>query len=314
MSLFGVININKPGGVTSRWVVDQVQRLVRPAKSGHAGTLDPLAAGVLVVCVGPATRLVPYVQQMPKRYAVTFLLGRTSDTDDVEGSITLLDNAPRPSPGAIRQAAADLVGEILQRPPAYSAIKVQGRRAYQLARSGKPPVLPPRTVTVRAIDIVKYEYPELMLDIQCGSGVYVRSLGRDLAESLGGGAVMSALTRTAIGAFQIEDACDPRKLTRDNIGEFLLPPRLAAASLPLVTLTSEEARRLAGGLTVKRAATPPAQVKELPSPKEEFAATDDELPSPDEEFAALDEAGRLVAIVRSRCGELRPLRNFPREC
>src|SRR3569623_809810 len=145
-ALSGVINLNKPSGITSRQAVDVVKRLVRPAKTGHAGTLDPLASGVLIVCVGAATRLIEYVQRMPKRYTGTFLLGRSSPTEDIEGEVSELAGAPQPSLGEIIAAAGRLTGEIMQRPPAYSALKVAGRRAYDLARAGHEVDLQPRPI------------------------------------------------------------------------------------------------------------------------------------------------------------------------
>ncbi len=149
----GLLNLNKSSGMTSRRAVDIVQRLVRPAKAGHAGTLDPLASGVLVVCVGAATRLIEYVQQMPKHYTGTFLLGRHSPTEDIEGEVTLLDNPPVPSLDAILAAACTLTGTIQQRPPDFSALKVQGRRAYDLARRGETVDLQPRTIVVHSIAV-----------------------------------------------------------------------------------------------------------------------------------------------------------------
>src|SRR5208283_415741 len=130
----GLLNIHKPAGITSRDAVDLVQRLARPAKVGHAGTLDPLATGVLLICVGSATRLTEYVQRMRKRYTGTFLLGRNSTTEDVEGLITVLSSPPIPSAAEIEYAAARLVGKLVQQPPAFSALKVAGQRAYDLAR------------------------------------------------------------------------------------------------------------------------------------------------------------------------------------
>src|SRR5688572_23208926 len=138
MSLFGILNINKPSGITSRDAVNRVERLTRPVRCGHAGTLDPLASGVLVICVGSATRLVQYVQRMPKRYRATFLLGCQSPTDDVEGEITQFEAANQPTRMQIEAALPSFLGEILQRPPDHSAVKVAGRRAYSLARKGKP--------------------------------------------------------------------------------------------------------------------------------------------------------------------------------
>lgn len=257
----GILNIAKAGGMTSRRVVDKVQRLVRPAKAGHAGTLDPLATGVLVVCIGQATRLIEYVQRMPKTYEGTFLLGRTSDTEDIEGAVVELVSPPEPSREAIEQAATKFLGTIQQRPPAYSALKVQGQRAYNLARAGKTVDLAPRPVEIFGIDVMSYRYPELRLRIRCGSGTYVRSLGRDLAESLGTGAVMSALVRTAIGAFKLADACDLETLTADDLPKRLQPPSMAVAGLPSVVLDERERRTLNFGQSIEKHA--PCETNEL---------------------------------------------------
>ena len=284
---FGVVNLHKPSGMTSREAVDCVKRLVRPAKTGHAGTLDPLATGVLVVCVGQATRLIEYVQAMPKRYSATFLLGRESDTEDIEGDVRLLPDPRQPSPDEIRAATAQLVGTIEQRPPAYSALKVQGRRAYDLARAGKQVELAVRPVIVHRLDVVRYDYPELALDIECGSGTYVRSLGRDLAESLGTAAVMSQLARTAIGAFTISDAWLPERMTRDNITQWLESPLRAVAGLPTLQLDAGEILRLAHGQAIQRPDVKPGVL------------------------AAVNAVGELVAIVAAQPdGTLKPIHNF----
>jgi len=286
--MFGLLNIDKPTGVTSRDVVDHLQEILRPLKVGHAGTLDPLASGVLVVCVGQATRLIGYIQQMPKRYEGTFLLGRTSDTEDIEGSVTELTEPPRPTREQIQAALPALVGEILQRPPAYSAIKVHGQRAYHLARRGQAVELEPRRVVVHAIQIVAYEYPKLVLDIQCGGGTYVRSLGRDLAVSLGTAAVMSALERTAIGRFRLEDACQPHALDAENVAAHVLSPLLAVKHLPTLKLNSDEVARVASGLTIR-------------SSRRQSAP----------EIAAVDPAGQLAAILVPRGKfQLGPERTF----
>lgn len=216
MSPCGLLNLNKPAEMSSRQAVNLVERLTRPVRAGHAGTLDPLATGVLVVCVGAATRLIGYVQRMRKQYRGTFLLGRHSPTEDIEGEVTELPDAPHPTREQIVAAAAGFVGRIEQRPPAFSAIKVAGRRAYELARQGRQPELAARPVVIHAIEIAAYKYPELVLDVTCGSGTYIRLLGRDLAESLGTSAVMSALVRTSIGGFVLADAVDPRQLKPDT--------------------------------------------------------------------------------------------------
>lgn len=288
----GVLNLNKPAGMTSREVVDCVQRLGRPAKVGHAGTLDPLACGVLVVCVGAATRLIEYVQQMPKGYSGTFLLGRQSPTEDVEGQVTELVDPAVPTPEQIAAAAGALVGRIEQRPPAFSALKVEGRRAYALARKGQQVDLKPRTVTVYRIEVQGYEYPELRLAIECSGGTYVRSLGRDLAESLGTAAVMSELVRSWIGDFRIEEAVDPRQLTGQSWTDHLLPPLRAVGRLPQVELSADEIAKIRHGLTISR--KPP--------------------PAGEGQLAAVDAAGRLVAVLTPRGpGLLGPRRNLPAE-
>lgn len=283
----GVLNLNKPSGMTSRRVVDIVQRLVRPAKAGHAGTLDPLASGVLVVCVGPATRLIEFVQRLPKRYTGAFLLGRESNTEDIQGAVRELPHAPQPTVEQLGDAAMHLTGEILQRPPAFSALKVQGRRAYDLARAGQDVELAPRPVTIHRLEIARYEYPELVLEIECSSGTYVRSLGRDLAEKLGTAAVMSALVRTAIGRFQLADAVAPEMLTESVLRQHLLPIERAVEVLPKITLTATEAERIRLGQFIDR-----PQVTT-------------------EELAAIDAAGKLLAIIHRRAdGRFGASRNF----
>ena len=292
MAPYGILNLNKPAGVTSRRVVDDVQRLARPAKVGHAGTLDPLATGVLVVCTGAATRLIEYVQRMPKSYTGTFLLGRESPTEDVDGEVTELDNPPVPSRQQIEAAARAFVGRIEQRPPAFSALKVGGRRAYDLARRGQAVELEPRPVTIHRIEVARYDYPALTLRVECGSGTYIRSLGRDLAESLGTAAVMSKLVRTAIGRFRLEEAADPSRLTKENWTDLLLPPLWAVDALPRVELAGGEIARIRNGQTISGKGSLP--------------------PSPGQELAAVDARGRLVAILQPRGADLLgPVRNLP---
>jgi tRNA pseudouridine55 synthase len=289
MKLFGLLNVNKPSGVTSRRVVDQIERLVKPAKVGHAGTLDPLARGVLVIGVGQATRLVEYVQQMPKQYRAAFLLGRSSTTEDIEGDVTLLPDAPRPSLDQLEHAAAELIGDVQQRPPAFSALKVAGRRAYTLARAGQSVELAARKIRIHRLRIVGYEYPELRLDVECGSGTYIRSLGRDLAERVGTAAVMSGLVRTAIGRFTIETAIDPGLLTRESVPGCLLPAVLAVRGLMSEHVVSEaDVCRLANGLPISL------------------------VDARGEQCAALDAGGRLMAILARQSDTMfAPAKNFP---
>jgi tRNA pseudouridine55 synthase len=288
MPHFGLLNLNKSAGWTSRDVVNRVQRLVRPAKAGHAGTLDPLATGVLVVALGQATRLIEYVQRQQKQYRGTFLLGYESDTEDTEGNVRPLENAAIPTRAELEAVLPHFIGRIEQRPPTYSALKIAGRRAYDLARRGEPVELAPRPIDVFDLQIAHYAHPELVLDITCGSGTYVRSLGRDIANSLGTAAVMSALIRTAIGPFRIEDAVELDSLTAENLPAHILPARLAISGISELILTAAETAAIQQG---KRIARP----------------IDDSFPA---ELAALDPSGQLIAIVSQRGATLHPTRVF----
>jgi tRNA pseudouridine55 synthase len=294
--MFGLLNLNKPVGASSAGVLGRIKRLVRPAKIGHAGTLDPLASGVLVACIGPATRLVDYVQRMPKRYRATFLLGQRSESDDTERAVTKLSDPPIPARDQIERAAIRFVGEIQQRPPAFSALKIAGRPAYQLARQGRAVELQPRPVVIHRLTILAYDYPALTMEIECGSGMYVRALGRDLAESLGTAAVMSALERTAIGEFRVEDACAPNVLTAETLPHFLLSPLRAVESIPRIQLSDPEVQLAINGLVVPATYATSASIAGA---------------STDQEFAGIDSSGELVSILRRReDASLAPILNF----
>ena len=287
--MFGLLNIDKPAGITSRDVVNRVQRVVRPIKCGHAGTLDPLATGVLVVGLGQATRLVEYVQRLPKTYLATFLLGRSSDTEDTTGKVLEVANPSVPSPEQLAAALPRFIGNIEQLPPAYSALKVDGKRAYALARRGEAVELQPRLIDVHRIEIVAYDYPQLTLLIHCGSGTYIRSLGRDIARSVATEAVMSALIRQAIGPFEIGRAIAYEELSAQTIADHLQPPIIALGDMPRIEVTAPEQRRLINGLSI-------ADRWDLKS----------------HEVAALNSAGELIAIVvPTGAGELTTEKCFP---
>lgn len=286
--MFGFLNINKPSRLTSRAVVNQVQRLVRPAKAGHAGTLDPLATGVLVIAVGSATRLIEYVQQASKRYVGEFLLGRSSDTEDISGEIDELESPRIPARAELEDAAAAMEGEILQRPPQYSALKIKGQRAYALARRGETVDLEPRKVRIDLCRVIAYEYPQFTLEVECGSGTYIRSLGRDIADRVGSAAVMSSLQRTAVGPFSVADALPPERLTPETANAWLCPPLDALGHLPRVELNSQEVADLSCG-------------KPLTNRWEIDA----------DEIVAIAGGERLAAILRPRGDRLAPLKNFP---
>jgi tRNA pseudouridine55 synthase len=288
MSLFGVLNINKSAGRTSRDVVNRVQRFVRPTKVGHAGTLDPLADGVLLVLVGQATRLTEYAHQLPKQYRATFLLGQQSPTHDVEVEPEIIPDAPRPTRDAIEAALPALLGRIKQLPPAYSAVKIKGQRAYDLARRGEQVEISPRTVTVHALRMTAYQYPQLDLEIECGSGTYIRSLGRDLARSLGTQAVMAALTRTAIGPFAVTNAIEDSAVDEQTTEHHLQPPQSLLPGLKHRTLTDDEVAEIGFGRPI-----------------------DARDSSEGVELAGIDAGGRLIAILRRKPeGRLWPVRTF----
>jgi tRNA pseudouridine55 synthase len=292
--VFGIVNLYKPAGWTSRGALDRVERLVRPVKVGHAGTLDPLAEGVLVACLGAATRVIDYVQRMPKEYRATFLLGRRSASDDVDSHVEEVLGGQVPRREEVDAALPAFLGTIEQRPPAFSAVKVEGRRAYQLARRGTVVDLASRKVEVYRLVLVRFEYPELELAIRCSSGTYVRSLGRDLAESLGTCAVMSALVRTAVGGFRVEDAAPARGMTMERLRASLLSPLAAVGDMPRLLLTAQQVFEVKHGGLIK--------VEHLP---EELRARTAES------IAAVDEGGILIALLNEvRPGWLKPSPNF----
>jgi tRNA pseudouridine55 synthase len=208
--LDGILVVDKPIGPTSHDLVGLVRRLAATKRVGHGGTLDPFASGVLPLFLGRATRLVEFHLADRKAYRATVCFGASSTTDDLEGELTIADG-PAPTREAVRAALPSLTGTISQRPPAYSAIKVGGRRAYAMARAGETVELAERTVTIDTLEIVDWDdsepdRPIVVLDVRCTAGTYVRALARDLGERLGSGAYLGALRRTGAGSFREEDA------------------------------------------------------------------------------------------------------------
>jgi tRNA pseudouridine55 synthase len=270
----GVIPVDKPVGVSSRHVVDVVARALGMKSVGHAGTLDPLASGVVVVCVGHATKLVDYLHELPKHYAATFLLGRSSPSDDFETPIEEEDDPARPAAAEIEAAAAAFRGDILQRPCDYSAVHVDGKRAYRLARKGRPVVLESKPVRIARLDITSYEWPRLTVEIECSSGTFVRALGRDLAESLGTKAVMESLVRTAVGPFALRAS-----LALDAIG----PATVRAALMPATAAVEHLEKSLLADPVLATAVR--GGLVQFP---ESTAAA----------VAAIDAAGQLVGILK----------------
>ena len=250
MTLCGVLNVDKPMGVTSREVVNQVVRLVHPAKVGHAGTLDPLATGVLVVCVGHATRLVTLAQEGRKRYLGRFLFGKTSDTDDNTGNIVEKGDWKWVTQDHIAGLLLEFTGCVQQVPPQFSAIHVQGQRAYDLARRGETVDLASRPVEIFSIRITQFCPPEFELEIECGSGTYVRSIGRDLGSRLGCGAIMTQLRRLGVGPFDVADAIALDRLTAATINHQLQPALKIVSHLRQRLLTPEEVIAIRRGQSI----------------------------------------------------------------
>jgi tRNA pseudouridine55 synthase len=288
--VFGILNINKPPGITSREVVNRVcKRLPKKTRVGHCGTLDPLATGVLIVCVGPATRLIQFGQSAPKRYLGTFRFGLSSDTEDITGDVKTIPG-PKVNGQQIIDALPNFLGTIDQRPPAFSALRVGGKRAYDLARAGKEVKLEPRKIEISDIQLIDCAYPDFTLDIRCGSGTYVRSLGRDIAAALSTHAVMTALVRTEIGDFHQSDATPLNDFDSNPIERFLLPPESILGMMPRTVLVDDEFDKLQDGNWIRR-----------------------DLPPEVEDLAAMDDAGRLVVVLKKDSGRLFvPKINFAR--
>ena len=248
----GVLVVDKPCGVSSRGVVNRVGRAVGMRTVGHAGTLDPLASGVVVICLGKVTKLVDFIHQLPKSYRGGFLLGRSSPSDDIETEVLVETDPVWPTKAVIEQAAATQRGEILQRPCDYSAKQVGGQRAYRLARRGKPVVLTPKRVRIDRLDVVAYDWPRLELEIDCSTGTFIRAIGRDLAAAAGTTAVMESLVRTAVGPFSLAKAVPLAAITPDEDGHAAVlaaiePAQAAVAHLPCHRLDREAAAIAAAG-------------------------------------------------------------------
>jgi tRNA pseudouridine55 synthase len=243
----GLLILDKPGGITSREAVDRALRwFPRRTRMGHCGTLDPLATGVLVLCVGSATRLTEYVQDMAKTYHAGLLLGARSDTDDADGSRASVPVTRPPDRERLLRHLQAFVGTIKQTPPAYSAARLAGRRAYDLARQGKGVNLQPRPVEIYRIELQAYNYPRLQLAIECGKGTYIRSLARDLGERLSCGALVETLRRTRIGPFDVADAVSLETDARTARSRFL-PLSAAVTELSRLTLDAVQAMKVRQG-------------------------------------------------------------------
>ncbi len=266
----GLLNVNKPAGITSHDAVVRVRRMAKQRKIGHAGTLDPLATGVLILCLGKATRLVEYVMGQPKKYEAVIRLGQTTDSYDADGEI-VAEAEVDIQPDQIKAALPEFLGEIWQTPPIYSAIKRGGKPLYKLARQGKAVTVEPRRITIYQAVMTDFQTPHLSLQIRCGTGTYIRSLAHDLGQKLGCGGHLAALRRTAVGEFTVEDGVSLDELTADNLPAALLPPDAAVAHLPAINVTDADVVELSfGRFILRRKEQPMAELVRVYAPNERF--------------------------------------------
>ena len=290
----GILLVDKPGGITSHDVVARARRALGTRKIGHAGTLDPMATGLLVLGVGPATRLLTYIVGLDKTYEATIRLGATTDSDDADGETTTQADAGAVAvvtDGQIAAGVADLTGPISQVPSTVSAIKVGGKRAYDLARAGEEVVLKAREVVVSRFEVASTRRVpgaiELDVVVDCSSGTYIRALARDLGAALGIGGHLTAHRRPRIGPFEVADAVTEL----DADAPLLTDAAVASAVLGVLHVTSDEARDLRHGKRLVGA----GPRLESPTP------------------AALDPDGRLIGIVERRGDDIKSIMNMAEE-
>jgi tRNA pseudouridine55 synthase len=299
-AVHGWIALDKPEGLGSTEAVSRVRRLFNAQKAGHAGTLDPLADGVLPIALGEATKTVPQMMDAEKAYRFTIAWGVSTASYDREGE-AIASSDVRPSPEAVEAALPAFVGAIEQVPPIYSAIKVDGKRAYDLARAGEEPELQARRVVIHSARVAASPGPDhVTLEIACGKGTYVRALARDLAAALGACGHVSALRRTRVGPFLETGTvtlADLERLVYEGRGsEALLPVETALDGIPALALTDEDAARLKQGRAIVLL---PRQVETLR----------ERLPGEQRTVSAMA-GGRLVALCEMRAGRLDPVRVF----
>jgi tRNA pseudouridine55 synthase len=288
----GIILLAKPAGQTSFQSLGELKRQLGTGRVGHAGTLDKFAEGLLVALAGRMTRLSAFATSLDKEYVAVVFFGRATDTLDPEGKVT--ETGPVPSRAEIEDALSHFRGTILQTPPAYSAVHVGGRRAYKAARAGEQLVIPPREVTIEKLDLIDFTFPEATLRVACSKGTYIRSLARDIAESLGTCAFVSGLRRVRIGGFLLEQAKPPELF--DPRTDILPPERFFEAAPDLGRLVVKEswAARVGNG---------------FPLDDECFEI----VPDGDGLFGAFSHSGRLLAVTERRAGGWRYAAAFPED-
>ena len=278
----GVLNINKPLGMTSHDVVNRIRRITGIRRVGHTGTLDPLATGVLLICIGRAARLSEYLVGQDKRYRAVIRLGLETDSYDGEG-LVVSEHPVEVDLGDIEQALEQFKGTIQQQAPAYSAVKVGGEALYKKARRGEVSERPVREVTIHEMEILNWSKPLLELELHCSSGTYIRSVAHNLGQSLGCGGSLDGLKRTSVGSFLLDESVELDELDPVSWEESLLPMDCAVAHLPRMVVTAEEAVKLHQG-------------QSLPSPEETI---DDSL------VRVYDDMNTFVGVAASSTGRLK---------
>jgi tRNA pseudouridine55 synthase len=304
-AVHGWVILDKPQGITSTQAVAAVRRVFDAQKAGHAGTLDPLATGVLAIALGEATKTVPFAMDAQKTYRFTAQWGEARDSDDAEGKVTATSDV-RPTTAEIEAAIPQFLGEIAQVPPAYSAIKVQGERAYDLARDGEAVSLEPRTVFIEHARLVSEPDPDhAVFEMRCGKGAYVRAWVRDLALALGTVGHVSQLRRTSIGGFHEKDAV-PLETLRGFMHspaafEHLRPISTALDGIPALAVTGPDAVRLRSGNPILMRANLFARIADAFPEENDLSGLTVYLSTGE---------GEPVALAELAQGELRPFRVF----
>lgn len=250
----GIILVDKPQDWTSHDVVAKLRGVLHERRIGHSGTLDPLATGLLVVFVGRATRAVEFAEADSKEYLAGLRLGVSTDTQDITGNVIAKCDA-LPDEAAVRETLCRFIGDIEQIPPMYSAIKIGGKKLYELARRGESVERTPRKITVSSIDIVDKDGTDYILNISCSKGTYVRTLCNDIGDALGCGACMSSLRRTRAGAFSVDEAHSLEDIEaaalEDRLSDIILPVDALLAPFPKLTVSESAAKRLKNGNVIK---------------------------------------------------------------
>jgi len=299
LSLNGVLNIDKPSGITSYETVVTIKQLTGVKRVGHAGTLDPLACGVLPICLGKATRIVEYLNELNKTYRAEVLLGKSTDTYDAEGKITDERDASFITEEQIESTMNRFRGEIAQKPPMYSALKHNGKRLYEIARKGITVYRKSRKVNIYGLELKGFNEGVVTIEVECGRGTYIRSLANDLGEALGCGAYLKSLVRTGYGPFTMKNSFSPSKVKdvfeEGRLEEIICPPDKALLHLPVVYVSSEDSWSLRNGKKVSL---------EVCSPKKEIIK--------EKPYRAYAKDGCFIGLVKADSGGdyLKPLKIF----